>query len=108
MTLHKLPAHVADAFAHQAAACRDLGSPLTATVCALVAEHGLPDSETRRRIATWPGLETSRGDVVPLRFTGALHRLVLDGAFLRLPGHAGRARRRPRRGRLLAHGVAHD
>jgi hypothetical protein len=80
MTLHKLPAHVADAFAHQAAACRDLGSPLTATVCALVAEHGLPDSETRRRIATWPGLETSRGDVVPLRFTGALHRLVLDGA----------------------------
>ncbi|MCR9123856.1 MAG: DUF2332 family protein [Phyllobacteriaceae bacterium] len=80
MTTHKLPAHVADAFAHQANASRDLGSPLTAALCALVAEHGLPDSETRRRIATWPGLETSRGDVVPLRFAGALHRLVLDGA----------------------------
>lgn len=80
MTTHKLPAHVADAFAHQAEACRDLGSPLTAALCALVAEHGLPDGETRRRIATWPGLETSRADVVPLRFAGALHRLVLDGA----------------------------
>lgn len=79
MTTHKLPTHVADAFAHQAAACRDLGSPLTATLCTLVAEHGLPDSETRRRIATWPGLQTSKADVVPLRLAGALHRLVLDG-----------------------------
>jgi hypothetical protein len=79
MTTHPLPAPVADAFAHQAAACRELGSPLTATLCALVAEQGLPDSQTRRRIATWPGLETSKADVVPLRFAGALHRLVLDG-----------------------------
>lgn len=80
MSTHQLPAHVAGAFAHQADACRDLGSPLTATICALVAEHGLPDCETRRRIATWPGLETSRADAVPLRFAGALHRVVLDGA----------------------------
>lgn len=80
MNPHPLPDPVAQAFAQQADSCRDLGSPLVATICALVARHGLPDSRTRRRIATWPGLTHSRAGAVPLRFAGALHRLVLDGA----------------------------
>lgn len=80
MTAHPLPDPVARAFCRQAASCRDLGSPLVAALCALVAERGLPDSRTRRRIATWPGLARSDADAVPLRLCGALHRLVLDEA----------------------------
>lgn len=78
MTFDPLPDPIANAFARQAGACRDLGSPFVAAICALVAEHGLPDSEARRRIATWPGAADAGGDAVPLRFAGALHRLVLD------------------------------
>lgn len=80
MTAHPLPEPAASAFAAQADACHDLGSPLVATICALVAERGLPDSTTRRRIATWPGAIGAREAAVPLRLAAALHRLVLDGA----------------------------
>lgn len=80
MTAHPLPDPAASAFAAQADACRDLGSPLVAAICSLVAERGLPDSATRRRIATWPGAIGAREAAVPLRFAAALHRLVLDAA----------------------------
>lgn len=85
MTFHPLPEPIAEAFARQANACADLGSPLTASICALIAERGLPDGKTRRRIATWPEPTGADSAAVALRFTAALHRLVLDQA------HAGLA-----------------
>lgn len=80
MTAHPFAQPIAHAFAEQAEAAHDLGSPLIAAICMLVAERGLPDSRTRQRIATWPNLTHSRAGAVPLRLCGGLHRLVLDGA----------------------------
>ena len=57
-----------------------MGSVFTAAICDTIAEAGLPDGKVRERICNWPGIADSTGDAVPLRLTGALHRLVLDGA----------------------------
>ncbi|MEJ6397111.1 DUF2332 domain-containing protein [Yoonia sp. 208BN28-4] len=74
-----IPAHVAEAFAYQARACADLGSPFMAQLCGLFATRPLPDTALRHRIYTWDGDLSPRGASVPLRLCGALHALKLKG-----------------------------
>ncbi|AXC49506.1 DUF2332 family protein [Paracoccus suum] len=70
-----------EAFAEQAQACRKLGSPLTAAVCDLMAEHLAPaDGAVAQRVLDWPGDPRGTATALPLRLAGGLHRLVLDGA----------------------------
>jgi hypothetical protein len=69
-------AALAERFASQAGHCRTSGSPLTAAVLS-GASHEL----TRRgpvRDLLAPLAEEPAGSAVPLRFSGALHRLVLE------------------------------
>jgi len=77
MTAQPLPPRIANAFTHQAAACRVLGSPFTALLLEMIADKGLPQSRFAERIAAWPGDVTSNGDSVPLRTASAFHQLVL-------------------------------
>ncbi|MEE2860325.1 MAG: DUF2332 family protein [Pseudomonadota bacterium] len=76
-----MSSRVREAFRDQARSCRDLGSPLTATLCETLAE-GLQPSQgaVAARVLDWPGDPSSRADSVPLRLCGALHALVLTGA----------------------------
>ncbi|MBU2956618.1 DUF2332 family protein [Paracoccus sp. 1_MG-2023] len=69
---------VREAFRDQARACRDLGSPMTADICDLLAD-ALQDGPVADRMLDWPGDPSSRGHSVPLRLCGALHALVLTG-----------------------------
>lgn len=57
-----------------------MGSDFTGTLCQGIAELGLPESAVHKRLSAWPGIADNSGDAVALRLTGALHRLVLDGA----------------------------
>jgi hypothetical protein len=78
-------AAVREAFAEQAKACAERGSPFTGRLCeALV---GTLDRSTAigRRVLEWPGRPDARGDSVPLRLAGGLHALVRRGS---LPGLA--------------------
>lgn len=84
MTAALLPKAIADAFAQQARACATLGSPFTAAICQLVADHGLPESRTQARLAKWQGDPHGTGTAPALRLTGALHNLVLRQADTRL------------------------
>lgn len=59
-------------------ACAELGSPFTAALCDCVAQSGVPSGVVFDRLANWPDLEKYRDDAVPLRFAGALNRLVID------------------------------
>lgn len=69
-----------EALRDQAKSCRALGSPLTAAVCEVLAQTLERDQgRVARRVLDWPGDSSSRGDSVPLRLTGALHALALDG-----------------------------
>jgi hypothetical protein len=68
-----------DAFHRQARACDSLGSPFMARLCTLLATRLEPDSPLTRRLFDWPGDVTATGDAVPLRLTGALHALRLQG-----------------------------
>lgn len=70
-------------FEKQVEACRLLGSPFTARVCALLGERLRPETKFGRRIFGWsgnPGL-----DALPLRATGGLNALARSG---RLPALA--------------------
>jgi hypothetical protein len=67
------------AFAHQAKACNELGSPFTGMLLQSIATRGLPNGPIADRIAAWPGDITARGASVPLRLAGAMHGLVLEG-----------------------------
>ncbi|WP_226552730.1 DUF2332 domain-containing protein [Celeribacter naphthalenivorans] len=67
------------AFLDQARACRNLGSPFTATLLEGFANLGLPAGPIARRITTWPGDISGHGASVPLRLAGALHGLVIEG-----------------------------
>lgn len=69
--------HVLETFRFQAAACRSLGSPFTATLCDLLAERLTDSSRFGARILNWP--ETARADAIALRAAGALHALVRSG-----------------------------
>jgi hypothetical protein len=70
---------VRTAFKGQAQACRTLGSPFTARLCDLAAEHLNDEDPVPAAILGWQGQADSRGDSVPLRFAGGLHALVLSG-----------------------------
>ncbi|NJR13859.1 MAG: DUF2332 family protein [Phyllobacteriaceae bacterium] len=72
-----LPAPLVDAFQRQSEACEALGSPFTAQLCRRIASVGLPQGAVHQRLTHWPGDVTSKGDSVPLRVAGALHRLAL-------------------------------
>jgi len=80
VALKQLPDPIAEAFANQATACESLGSPFTATICRLAAQHGLPVGKTQSRVASWTGDPHGTGTAVALRLTGALHNIVLKGA----------------------------
>jgi hypothetical protein len=71
---------VREAFAEQAATCEGMGSPFTARLCRLVADRLEPGAPFADRILNWPGDPRGRADALPLRLTGALHGLVLDGS----------------------------
>lgn len=69
------------AFRDQARSCRELGSPLTAAICDLLAQElQAGQGRVADRVLNWPGDASSRGQSVPLRLCGALHALVLTGA----------------------------
>ena len=70
------------AFTEQAAACRRLGSPFTATLLDLLAERLDPESAVGATVLGWAG--DPYPDALALRLTGALHGLVLDGTDPRL------------------------
>ena len=67
------------AFERQELSCSSLGSPFTANLRALFAQHGLPPSGLRERMMAWQEDPTSSGDALPVRLCGALHELVLAG-----------------------------
>lgn len=77
-TLRELPPEISSQFEKQVDVCVRMGSPLTAAICELVTKHGLPEGAVFDRIANWTNTGTLHGDVVQLRLTGALHRIVLD------------------------------
>ena len=65
-------------FRDQAAACRRLGSPFTATLLEMTAERLEESSAVGRAILGWPG--DPKADALALRFVGSLHALGLSGA----------------------------
>ena len=68
-----------ESFEMQAEAGRILGSPFLEQLMHLCAERLTAETAVARRMISWPGDTSYRGDSVPLRFAGALHRLVLTG-----------------------------
>ncbi|MEI2384573.1 DUF2332 family protein [Breoghania sp. JC706] len=74
------PEPIRAAFFRQAGSCRDLGSPFMGELMEMFAREGLPEGALRTRLVEWTGEPSAKGDAVPLRLAGALHRLVLDGA----------------------------
>lgn len=63
----------------QAESCRQLGSPFTARLLTLAAERLTDATPVGARLLAWEGDVSSRGQSVPLRLAGALHKLVLSG-----------------------------
>lgn len=72
-----LPADIAEAFARQADACRDLGSPFTALVCTLLRGRLRADGRFGRRVHDWPGEPVA--DALALRSCGGLNALSRSG-----------------------------
>lgn len=70
---------IREAFLDQAQSCEALGSPFNARLCRLVAERLIDNNAVAKRLLSWPGDTTSKGDSVPLRLAGTLHALVLSG-----------------------------
>lgn len=70
-------------FLEQAAACADLGSPLTARVLRLIAPRITPDAAhgnlMMQRLLAWPSGRGLKEDAVALRLAGGLHALVRQG-----------------------------
>ena len=67
-------------FTDQAIACDALGSPFTARICRLFAEH-LDESEAvGSHLLNWPGDPRIQADSVALRLCGALNYLAVSGA----------------------------
>ncbi len=67
------------AFAEQADWCSTLDSPLTAQVCALIAEQAWPDGAVATRLRSWSGDPRASADALPLRLCGGLHAAVRSG-----------------------------
>ncbi|WP_322891545.1 MULTISPECIES: DUF2332 domain-containing protein [unclassified Yoonia] len=72
-------AAISAAFATQAAACDNLGSPFMGRLMRLCATQGWPDGAVTDRIYGWSGDLGPSGQSVPLRLAGALHALHLQG-----------------------------
>jgi hypothetical protein len=70
------------AFAGQAAACRQLGSPFMGCLLDLIAERLDPGSVVGRAVFGWAG--DPMPDALALRLAGALHGLALNGTDARL------------------------
>lgn len=70
---------IAANFLDQAESCAALGSPFTANLCRLFANHLTRQGRVADRLLDWPGDTSSRGASVPLRMAAALHALVLTG-----------------------------
>ena len=66
-------------FRAQAKACAALGSPFTARVLRLLANHLRAGTPVADRVLTWPGDPGGRGDALALRLAGGLHALVRRG-----------------------------
>lgn len=67
------------AFAEQALACADMGSPLTARVLRLLGQALSPGALVDDLVLKWPGDPSPFADSVPLRLAGGLHALILSG-----------------------------
>lgn len=70
---------VRDSFYMQARACEALGSPFTARILRLLADHLTSGNAVADRVLAWPGDPTGRGDALALRLAGGLHALVRGG-----------------------------
>lgn len=68
-----------EAFHHQAAACRDLGSPFMARLMLAVPQVFPEDTALAVRLDGWQGDPGPAGASLPLRLAGGLHHLVLTG-----------------------------
>ena len=75
---------VRDAFAAQAEACAERGSPFTGLLCEALGHSLDRSTEVGRRVLDWPGRPDARGDSVPLRLAAGLHALVRRGRVPRL------------------------
>jgi len=73
------------AFRGQAAACRKMGSPLTATVLETLADTLDETTATGRAILGWQGEPLK--DALPLRLAGGLHALARSGRDEALTAH---------------------
>src|ERR687893_935119 len=73
-------AAVREAFAEQAKACAERGSPFTGRLCEALARALDRSTALGRRVLDWPGPPDARGDSVPLRLAGGLHALVRRGS----------------------------
>jgi hypothetical protein len=67
---------VREAFRDQARWCDQLGSPFTARVCRLCAEHLDASDPVAARLLGWQGDPSAKADALPLRLAGALHFLA--------------------------------
>ncbi|MDX8347996.1 DUF2332 domain-containing protein [Cognatiyoonia sp. IB215446] len=70
---------MSSAFAFQAKACSNLGSPFMERLMRACATMPWPAGTIRDRIFGWTGNITASGQSVPLRLAGALHALHLHG-----------------------------
>ena len=68
------------AFASQAQACRELGSPFTALLCETLGSRLDRTTPLGRRILDWPDRADPGADAMPLRLAGALHALARRGS----------------------------
>ena len=62
-------------FQNQANACRNMGSPFTATLCEHLIDHLNAETKTGYRIENWP--DDPVADALALRLCGALHSIVI-------------------------------
>ncbi len=99
-------ADVGQAIAWQARHAEEAGAPITGRIIRAEAAIIAADTQTGRRMASWPGL--SLEDAMPLRVAGALHFLHLTGATDALaPVYAGKVTDQAEVDALVA-GVARD
>jgi hypothetical protein len=75
---------VRDAFAAQAQACRQRGSPFTGLLCEVFGRILDRSTGVGKRALDWSGRPDARGDSVPLRVAAGLHALVRRGRLPRL------------------------
>jgi hypothetical protein len=75
---------VRDAFASQARACRERGSPFTGLLCEVLGRILDRSTGVGSRVLDWSGRPDARGDSVPLRVAASLHALVRRGQLPRL------------------------